>query len=125
MIRLVLDTNVIVSALLRPAGPPGRVMDLALSGAAEVLVDPRILGEYREVLARPRLGLDVGLVSEFVSLLELVATAVVARPFDGDLPDEGDRPFIEVARSGRASALITGNRRHCPAEALGWWPAER
>jgi len=55
--RVVLDTNVFVSGLLRPDGVPGQIVDYLLSGAFVVLYDDRTLGEYREVLARPRLGI--------------------------------------------------------------------
>ena len=54
--RVVVDTNVIVSGILNPHGPPGRVVDALLSGNNSALHDDRILSEYREVLLRPTFG---------------------------------------------------------------------
>jgi putative PIN family toxin of toxin-antitoxin system len=55
MIRVVLDTNVIVSALLQPLGPPAAVFLLVASGAAQMCVSGNIYAEYEEVIRRPRL----------------------------------------------------------------------
>ncbi|MCH7571195.1 MAG: putative toxin-antitoxin system toxin component, PIN family, partial [Deltaproteobacteria bacterium] len=51
--RVVLDTNVLVSALLRPAGPPARILDLILGRQVTLALDNRIFDEYRNVLALP------------------------------------------------------------------------
>ena len=58
--KIVLDTNVIVSAVLSPHGPPAQVLGLALDGLITLCVDGRIEAEYREVLNRPKLGLAAG-----------------------------------------------------------------
>lgn len=55
---LVVDTNVVVSALLSPRGAPGRVLDLVLGRALDLAIDDRILAEYRAVLSRARFGFD-------------------------------------------------------------------
>ena len=55
MIRVVLDTNIIVSALLQPSGAPAQVFVLALGGALQLCVCGRIYAEYEQVLRRPRL----------------------------------------------------------------------
>ena len=52
--KVVLDTNVVVSGLIQSKGNPARILSLALAGAVEVCHDDRILAEYAEVLARPR-----------------------------------------------------------------------
>jgi putative PIN family toxin of toxin-antitoxin system len=54
MIRVVLDTNIIVSALLQPLGPPARIYVLALGGAIQLCVSADIYAEYEEVISRPR-----------------------------------------------------------------------
>jgi putative PIN family toxin of toxin-antitoxin system len=54
MIRVVLDTNIIVSALLQPLGPPARVFELALGGAMQLCVSGNIYAEYEQVISRPR-----------------------------------------------------------------------
>lgn len=52
--RQVLDTNVVVSGVLMPMGPPGHLLDLVLTGEVTPVIEPRVAGEYREVLLRPR-----------------------------------------------------------------------
>jgi putative PIN family toxin of toxin-antitoxin system len=110
-VRIVLDTNVLVSALLRQGSVPDQVVGLVLAGRCGLIVDSRIMAEYRAVLARPEVGFPV---AEIEAFLTFVARAewVVADPLDLPLPDETDRPFLEVAVAGGADALVTGNPRH-------------
>jgi len=110
--RVVIDTNVIVSGILNPHGSPGRIVNALLSEAIIALYDDRILSEYREVLLRPAFGFSS---SDVVILLDFVESAgehVSAEPLSLILPDPNDLPFLEVATSGRADALITGNIKH-------------
>jgi putative PIN family toxin of toxin-antitoxin system len=111
-VRIVLDTNVLVSGLLNPHGPPGRIVDLFLEGTLTLLVDDRIADEYREVLRRPRFELEVTEVAAVLALIDMAGERVAAAPTSIALPDPDDRPFLEVARAGRADALVTGNPRH-------------
>jgi uncharacterized protein len=113
--RVVLDTNVLVSGLLWPDGAPARIVRLAVAGALCVLHDDRIVREYREVLARPRFGLDPVDVVTVVDAILATGEAVVAEPLAIRLPDPDDLPFVEVAVTGRADAIVTGNRAHFPA----------
>jgi putative PIN family toxin of toxin-antitoxin system len=105
--RLVLDTNVIVSGLLSPFGMPGRILDLVTSRNVVVLYD-----EYREVLARPRLQIGAAEASGLLEFLERDGMLVSAPPVPVTLPDIDDLPFVEVAEAGAADALVTGNGRH-------------
>ena len=110
---IVLDTNVLVSGLLNPFGPPGRVLDQVLSNAVRVAFDDRILDEYSEVLARPKFGFSRTDIQALIDLLRLNGQQVVAGPMAaGNMPDAGDIPFAEVAMSARADALVTGNLGH-------------
>ena len=63
MIRVVLDTNIVVSALLQPLGPPAQVLVLGLSGSIQLCVSGSIYAEYEEVISRPRLGRSAELIS--------------------------------------------------------------
>jgi putative PIN family toxin of toxin-antitoxin system len=110
--RIVLDTNVLVSGLLRPHGPPGRILDAIVAGAIGLLVDDRILREYVEVLTRPRFGFDRAVALQLVELLAASADHVDASGVAVTLPDPDDAPFLEVAIAGGADALVTGNARH-------------
>jgi putative PIN family toxin of toxin-antitoxin system len=109
--RIVLDTNVLVSALLRQGGIPDQVVGLVLAGRCKLIVDSRIMAEYQAVLRRPEFGFPVAEVDAFLALVER-AEWVVADPVNLALPDETDRPFLEAAVAGGADALVTGNPRH-------------
>jgi putative PIN family toxin of toxin-antitoxin system len=111
-LRIVLDTNVIVSGLLNPEGNPGRILDLFLAGEVTLLADDRILAEYRAVLRRRKFGFDPADVSDFLDLLEAESEHVSAAPLGSKLSDESDRAFLEVALAGGAESLVTGNVRH-------------
>ena len=112
--RIVLDPNVLVSGLLSPHGPPGRIVDLVLAGAVTPVVDDRILAEYREVLGRTRFPFDARDVAALLARIDAAAEHVAARPLARLLPDPDDMPFVEVAVAGRVEALVTGNARHYP-----------
>jgi len=112
--RIVLDTNVLVSAFLNPTGAPALVLTLILAGELKLLVDERILAEYAEVLARPRFALDPVDVAEVTRQLEADGERVATSASVVQLPDADDLPFIEVALSGKADVLVTGNARHFP-----------
>ena len=113
--NIVLDTNVLVSALLSPFGAPGRILDLILAGKIRLAYDDRILAEYRAVLMRPKFGFDR---LHIEALLEECAGAgflVPAPPLSLALPDPADAVFVEVAAAALAP-LVTGNSRHFPPD---------
>jgi putative PIN family toxin of toxin-antitoxin system len=110
--RVVIDTNVMVSGILNPHGPPGRIVNALLSESITVLHDDRILSEYREVLLRPTFGFSRSDVEVLLDFVESAGEHVSAEPLSLVLPDPNDLPFLEVATSGAADALITGNIKH-------------
>lgn len=112
--KIVLDTNVLVSGLLSPFGPPADVVRLVAAGAIALGVDARILEEYRLVLARPRFGFDPERVAELLVLIDTEGVRGAPAPLRLRLPDPDDEPFLEVALSVGADALVTGNAKHFP-----------
>lgn len=115
--RIVLDTNVLVSGLLQPLGNPAQVLSLALAGAIQVCYDERILTEYAEVLARPRFKLDAAHVRDVLAKLELDGVAVDATGQSSlGLPDPDDEPFLAVALTASAEFLVTGNLADYPKQ---------
>lgn len=115
-VRLVIDTNVIVSALLHPERTPDRALSLIHERGAIVLVDDRITSEYRAVLGRPKLSIDPHRRDALLDRLLASAEHVLAEPIALALIDDDDRAFIEVARSGAADAIVTGNAKHFPSD---------
>jgi len=118
---VVLDTNVLVSALLNPRGRPAEVLRLVQGGALQVAYDARILDEYRRVLRRARFPFEPAEVEALLDFLAGEGLAVLATPAAAALPDATDLPFLEVATAAGAT-LVTGNRRHYPARAAGSVP---
>ena len=116
--RVVLDTNVLVSALLNSFGAPGRVLDLALAGELTVAYDDRVLSEWRQVLHREKFGFSAGNIEVLLGFVEGEGISVNASPLAIKLPDKDDLPFLEVAHAAEAT-LITGNTKHYPPEARG------
>ncbi len=112
---IVVDTNVIVSALLNPFGKPAAVLGLVLEEKIEICFDSRIIAEYREVLTRPRFGFDKSEVTTVLNYLTEIGKCVVAVPHNVRLKDPDDMPFAEVALSAAADCLVTGNTGHFPA----------
>ena len=116
--RIVLDTNVIVSALLKPESVPGRALAAVWSQGATVIYDARIADEYREVLGRKKFkAIDRGAIAGFFALLQAYGEALrEVQPWPDAMTDEDDRIFVEAALSGRADAIVTGNLRDFPSQ---------
>ena len=114
MTRVVLDTNIIVSAALTPQGNEAAVLELVADGRIVVCATPPILAEYEDVLLRPSLRLDPAKAHNL--LATFYALAIVVRPavtVDAS-PHEADNRFLECAETVEADFLVTGNRRHFP-----------
>jgi uncharacterized protein len=112
----VLDTNIIVSAGIRPEGAPAKlVMDWVLDGQLQLVTSPWIIEEYRPVVERPkfrRFGFPP-LWLEFLIEESMRLTDPARWPHAG--PDPKDIPFLALAQSAGAW-LVTGNLKHFPEE---------
>jgi uncharacterized protein len=113
--RAVLDTNVLVSGLLKPHGNERLVVALALRRKFVALVSEPIWTEYEAVLRRPELKLQPAEVERTLTELRKVADFVSPTRTLAASPDESDNRFLECASAGRADYLVTGNKRHFPA----------
>jgi len=114
-IRLVLDTNVVVSALLNGFGYERYTLDLAFNRKVQIAVSDAILSEYEDVLRRPKLRLTPKLVTRSLRDLRLVARIVHPHRELKISADPGDNRFLECAETARADYLVTGNKRHFPS----------
>ena len=116
MIGVVLDTNVVVSALLNDEGTEATVLDLALTGELRLFASEVILEEYEATLSRPKFAISSERVLELMAALRTVAVIVVPGKTLAVSGDEPDNRFIECADAAQTEFLITGNKRHFPAE---------
>ena len=114
----VVDTNILVSALLRPEGHPARVMAAVMRGELVPVFSASCFAEYEQVLRRPRLRLEAAKVDAALAALRAVGVEVPDAPLPpADLPDPDDWPFIASALAA-GCPVITGNARDFPG-ALG------
>jgi len=111
---IVLDTNVLISGILKPYSKAATLLRLVADGTIQLAYDLRLLSEYRDVLNRPKFNFAKENVEEFLEQVEQEALLVSVKPLRFHLPDPDDEPFLEVALSGGAKAIVTGNKRHFP-----------
>jgi uncharacterized protein len=124
MIKAVVDTNVFVSGLINPFGNPAKVINMFLNGDITLLYDVRILEEYRNVLRRDRFGFGEELINPLPDYVESSGESILAGGVNNKFSDEDDRKFYEVAKSGGADYLITGNKVHFPKDEIVVNPTE-
>ena len=113
-LRLVLDTNILVSAALKPDGLQRTVLVLAMTRPAKLYVSHAILAEYREVLARPEFKIRRGLRQQLLQLIKNHALLVNPARALQVARDPDDNKFLECADAARVDYLITGSQRHFP-----------
>jgi putative PIN family toxin of toxin-antitoxin system len=111
-LKIVVDTNVLVSALIQPEGTPARILDAILSGQAKLLIDHRIFSEYQNVLLRPEFDFAPALVEHLLDFFLQSCERVYTVKARVELADAADGKFLEVAMDGAADFLVTGNLRH-------------
>ncbi len=114
---VVLDTNVIVSGILKPHSKSAVIIRLIAEGSIQLAYDIRLVSEYREVLSRSKFDLPADAVASLLSQVEEEGLLVAAVPLKYKLPDPDDDPFLEVALAAGAAAVVTGNKRHFPKRA--------
>ena len=114
---VVIDTNVLVSAVLKAHSVPGSIVELAFDGPIIPILNEAIEKEYREVLSRPKFHLPEDLIEGIMSTFHKRAIYVDAEHLDVELPDPKDLVFYEVVMEERKEEdayLVTGNIRHFP-----------
>jgi putative PIN family toxin of toxin-antitoxin system len=113
-LRLVVDTNVVISAALKPDGLQRTVLLLALSKPARLYLSEEILAEYSEVLARPELQIRKGVRQQLLQLIRNAGHVIAPTRRLLVTSDPDDNIFLECADAARADYLVTGNQRHFP-----------
>ena len=127
----VIDTNVLVSALLKAESAPASVLEFCFGGVIKPLYDDRILLEYREVLSRSKFNFDKVIIDTTIEALIEGGVRIEALAVDVEMPDPKDRVFYEVVMESRKNAqededsyLVTGNIIHFPKETFVVTPRE-
>jgi putative PIN family toxin of toxin-antitoxin system len=113
-LRLVIDTNVLISAAIKPAGLQRTVLLLAITKPARLYVSRPILEEYSEVLSRPELRIRKGLRQQLLQLIKNHTFTVAPTRRLEVSSDPDDNVFVECADAARADYLVTGNQKHFP-----------
>ena len=113
-LRLVIDTNVVVSAALKPEGLQRTTLLLAITKPARFYVSRPILEEYADVLSRPELGIRKGSRQQLLQLIRNNSHIVTPSRRLEVTSDPDDNVFLECADAARADYLITGNQKHFP-----------
>ena len=116
MIRVVLDTNIVVSALLRSGGLPHAVFNLAVDRVVQLCISEPILAECEEVLRRPHLKIHPDKVTTALARIREAGLLVTPTTKVTDASDPDDNIFLECAAAAEAEYLVTGNQGHFPAE---------
>ena len=114
--KIVLDTNVLVSGLLSPFGAPGEIVRMVAAGTLQLCLDARIISEYRMVLQRPKFQFNKDQIGLLLDHIEACGLTVASTPLSRRLPDKDDESFMEAAVAGKAEYLVTGNLSHYPSE---------
>jgi putative PIN family toxin of toxin-antitoxin system len=123
VVKVVLDTNILVSSLLT-AGPPAVIVDLIADGKVIPFYSNPILQEYWDVLSRKKFGFESVQVTRLIDDIVRTGIAVEGKQLDKSKKvNEDDRIFYDAAVEAMAY-LITGNIRHFPKESFITTPAQ-
>jgi len=115
MYRVVLDTNIIVSAVISTQGNPAQILNMVLDRKHIMHYSSDILAEYKRVLAKPKLGIGATAQTGIIEAIIEAGVLVIPTKSDMPLPDESDRVFYDAANTCDG-ILITGNIKHYPSE---------
>jgi uncharacterized protein len=113
-LRLVIDTNVLVSAALKPESLQRTTLLLAVTKPARLYVSRPIVEEYAEVLSRPELRIRRGLRLQLLQLIKNHSHVVAPLRRLQVASDPDDNMFLECADTAGADYLVTGNQKHFP-----------
>jgi putative PIN family toxin of toxin-antitoxin system len=114
--KIILDTNIIVSAFLNPEGIPGEIISMILSNKIKMCYDNKIFSEYAEVLTRAKFNFNRELVNDFLEFIKIYGEYVLAEPQNIPFTDEDDKIFYDALKSSDANYIITGNKKHYPKD---------
>jgi len=123
MHKVVLDTNVLVSAFWSSLGSPFRILEMFFEGELALYYNDDILAEYAEVMHREKLGFSDEKVLTLVAEIETYGIKFDSTASTIPFIDEDDRKFYDIATASGA-VVVTGNKRHFPDVPIILTPAE-
>jgi putative PIN family toxin of toxin-antitoxin system len=115
MTRVVIDTNIIVSAYLNQEGLPFFILKLALAGNVRLCASEDILSEYQELLQRKSLPLNIRRAKLLFRSIRRASEIVTPASRVNATADPDDNIFLECAQAAKAHYLVTGNTAHFPS----------
>lgn len=118
MLRVVLDTNVFLCALLAPDSPPAGILQLALQGRLRLVISPGIIIEIGLVLQYPKVKKSLRkhslteeeMADAIINILKIATITPGAEMVRGVAPDPGDDMVLSCAVEGRADFIVSGDR---------------
>ncbi len=113
----VIDTNVLISAMLKFDSVPGNILQLTFGGVIIPVYNEEIINEYENVLSRDKFHLDESIISTVIGEIKTIGIKISAENCDIELPDPKDKVFYEIVmeeRKAEDAYLVTGNIRHFP-----------
>ena len=113
MQKVVVNTNVLVSAMWSKSGNSEKIVSMIFDGELIPCYDHRIIDEYKTVLSRQKFKFSVNDVKTLIDYIKDVGLSVIASRSNISMPDESDRKFYDMAVACGA-ILITGNLKHFP-----------
>jgi putative PIN family toxin of toxin-antitoxin system len=119
VIRAVIDTNVMVSGLLSPAGNEALVLLAIHQGLVRPCFSEEILEEYAGVLARPKFAFPGNEIAALLAMFRAQGEFIVPKASGIVSVDPGDTKFLQCAETAQADYLVTGNKRHFPEATYG------
>jgi len=122
--NVVLDTSVMISAMVNAKGSAAKIVSLILDGDITIVYDNSIIFEYIEVLSKKSFGFNIEMINDIIYFIRCEGTFIKAEKLDVIFHDEPNKKFYEVYMAGEADYLITGNRKHFPADAAVIIPGE-
>jgi putative PIN family toxin of toxin-antitoxin system len=123
MLKIVIDTNVVVSSMISKAGNPAKIMKLFFERQVELYYSEDIMLEYEDVLFRAHFRFNAGDIELLFGTIKEIGVLVKPDMSSAEMPDEDDRVFYDAAKAGEAF-LVTGNKKHYPDEPFILTPAE-